>query len=294
MQGSAISREKLATVADELSLGVALESFVHLSHLELLHWLYSATGLVTDVHPREDMAWTLASQIMGIAVPDIKLDDVETGLAIQKSFLDFFAAVPFSLVIKQLTFAGEWRNEDYSDYAIRATQDHERHRGDFKTFQEAFAIESAGGIESYLIDIGNMLVHLYQKIHPNGDPPNEAQILESSKMLGNMLRVGISEGKFGKELPFVHIGAGLHALVRYRKEPVRKGDIYDFMHARTALPYCSYFLTEKRLGNLLTDRLLRYDAVYNCKVHWKMDEIVEEMEGLVGEANPAEPAKAPD
>lgn len=283
MRGSPVSREKLAAVADELSLGVTLEPFEQLSRLELIHWLRSTTGFGGELHPRQDMAWIRAGHIMGIMLPYNTPFDPKTELAIQKSMLDLITDMPFSLVVKQLNHAGNWKSRDYTDYAARATEEQERHKKDFKSFQDVFAIEVTGSMEAYIQELGDLILYLYKEEHPNDGLPTAAEVTESGRVLENILRFGIREGKLGKEFPFIHIGAGLHALVRYRNEPVRKGDIYDFMHARTALPYCNYFLTEKRLGNLLTDKQLRYVA-YDCKVLWKVDEIIEEMERLDGEA----------
>lgn len=280
MRSSPTSRDRLATVVDELGLGVTLEPPEVLLQLELRHWVKTIPGLERPVYPRVQLAWNRASHVCGISVPQNPNLIPETMLAIQKKHYDSMEQLPFPLLIKQLNFAGEWPQEDYSEYAAKATADQERHREDFRNFAEVFNIEITGGLDACVHDLGALMTEMYVQAHPNGVLPSGRETQRSGQMLVNLLREAFRLGKLHDELPFVHIGAGLHALVRYRREKVHKGDIHDFMHARVALPYCNYFFTEKRLGNLLTNKLLKFDEIYDCRVLWKTGEILCELEKL--------------
>jgi len=228
------------------------------------------------------MAWNSAGHLSGIMLPHGTPFDQATELAIQKSFFDKLGRIPFSLMVKQLWFAGEVPMVDYTEFAAHATREQERHRGDFKTFPEVFAIEISGVAEFYKEQLGQIMAEMYRADYPDGELPMDKEVRKLGNGLANLLHIAFTEGKLRQELPFAYIGAGLHALARYRGEKVSKGDIHDFMHARTALPYCNYFLTEKRLGNLLTDKLLGCDTLYGCRVLWKTQEIIDQLKRLSG------------
>ena len=97
-------------------------------------------------------------------------------------------------------------------------------------------------------------------------------------LVGNLFKYG----KVGASLPGIRILAGIHAALRYKRQPLKKGDMHDHMHARIALPYCDFFLTEKNLGNLLTRPPLEYDKLYGCRVLWQDEQILAALEELDG------------
>jgi hypothetical protein len=144
-----------------------------------------------------------------------------------------------------------------------------------------FLIEVAGALDAHKQMLEDTLIYLYESV--TGRRPTDAEIQLSATsrptltdLIQNLFRLR----KADRWLPGIRIIAGIHAAIRYRDQPNRKGDIQDHFHARGALPYCTAFLTEKNLGNLLTRPPLEYDQLFDCRVLWQDDEILSFLRAL--------------
>jgi len=84
----------------------------------------------------------------------------------------------------------------------------------------------------------------------------------------------------GLYLPSLDIGAMLQAKIIWNKtQKYKDGDLYDFRHATTALPYYDYFFTERSLHNMIKEEC-KYDKKYSCVVAFKNNEILDILEKL--------------
>lgn len=111
--------------------------------------------------------------------------------------------------------------------------------------------------------------------------PDELERSDSGQLFANMIYNLFKLNKIEQEIPSFRIHAGLHAAVRWdKKQRYQDNDMHDFRHAAAALGYCDYFFTEKRLCHLVTQDLLKYDILFNCRTLWKLDEVVECLQKL--------------
>lgn len=121
---------------------------------------------------------------------------------------------------------------------------------------------------------------MFQRIIGKKIEDTDTQSKDLTQGVSNLIFQAYKLGKLSTEFPQLHINSGIHAAIRYKNHTYNKGDFYDHLNASVALPYCDLFLTERVMGNLLTDKLLEYDKVYNCQVLWKDEEILEILKKL--------------
>jgi hypothetical protein len=276
------TRMATAKVIDELSDGVAIEPLNTLTQMELQHFLHSTTRPSGALHAANELVWTWPSWVMGLLKPYSKAFDEATNLAIQKAFFDTTTCMPFSSLVESLDGAPLSDFPYDTEESQRARTDETRqHKHEFKTFEDVFLIEVAGGLDALKDQIEEATAHIVAL--RMGRRPTQAEIENSRGTRPNLSDVICSAFKFnkvGKALPSIRIMSGIQAAIRYRDQPYKKGDMHDHLHACIALPYCNFFLTEKNLGNLLTHPPLQYDELYQCRVLWRDDEIIAAMRTL--------------
>ena len=130
-------------------------------------------------------------------------------------------------------------------------------------------------------EINDLLRHLYSSELGEPAPAADSRdALESERWGVNLIYHAYRLKKLTTQFPALHIFAGIHAAVRFRTQPHKKGDNWDHLHAHAALGYCNAFFTEKNLGNLLSSPPLRYAAAYGCRVLWKEDDVLSYLRSL--------------
>jgi hypothetical protein len=270
------TRAATANVIDRLSLNVAIEPFPVLDHMELLHFVRTATKRFDFVPPANEMAWTWPCWILGVAKPASAQLDRATNNALAKAFFDLVTHLPFShLVQSGLDAATPLSLYDTEESQRAKTQETRRHRHEFTTFQDVFLIEVAGIIDVLKPRLEAPIIDLYERSIGRRPTPEQVRASRLSRPnMADLIYSAFKHDKVGEGLPGVRILAGLHAAIRYRDQPHRKGDLHDHMHARIALPYCNIFLTERNLGTLLTQPPLQYAQLYRCRVMWEDAEIL--------------------
>lgn len=270
------SRSKTAQVMDRLCQGYALLPNDDLAHLEMSNFVLSSVIGKDRCHRNVEMAWTYPGYVLGLAHPTDTAFDPATELAIQKVLFEHTKHRTLEETIAVMDSHAQLRVLE-SDEAFQARQNTAcaQHEHEFKTFQECFVNEVVGSIDLYDDAISHALARAWE-LH-SGQPRSaeiERSLDDVKQRVSNMIAWAFKEGKWSSELPIFHIRCGLHAYKRFKHIPFQKGDQHDFSHARTALPYCNYFLTERRLGQMLCDDLLTMDKAYGCKIMWDPNEIV--------------------
>lgn len=82
-------------------------------------------------------------------------------------------------------------------------------------------------------------------------------------------------------LPFLTIGSGLHSLKRFDTcFKYRKGDHFDFMHSRRALPYADLFFIDRTMCNMIRDKRLKLDKTFKCDVFHSPEEGIKKLNEL--------------
>jgi hypothetical protein len=189
--------------------------------------------------------------------------------------------VPFSALVKAGQDGSRPVAFDTDDHYRKLNAGAQAHQHEVTSFDTVFLSEVAGTLDIYDELIPQLWVRIMEReTGTNVDPPTPAGAAESVRLTQNLVYHAYRLKKLKTELPFVHVVAGLHAAVRYRRQPYKSGDHWDFLHAHQALPYCNAFFTEKGLGNLLCIPPLKYDQAYGCRVLWDDKDVLAYLKSL--------------
>jgi hypothetical protein len=138
---------------------------------------------------------------------------------------------------------------------------------ELKSFEGTYDIELRGGIELAGDMVVECLTYLAEKeagLTDAGSPESRAELINMSR---NLLYFAMKKPEHRAALRTIHIGAALHASMRWDKQrKFRANDYYDFEHARAALSYCDVFLTEGPLHDMITRPQINLHSINGCKV----------------------------
>jgi hypothetical protein len=236
---------------------------------EVVHYVKTVIHGADTLYPLAELAWTYVPWLVGEAILHTDAFDEETLNAWRKALFDRFSEMPFSAL-----FAMEHDRDlpgtgfDEKKFQAQKTAVTRAHRHEFSSFNDVFLIEIRGQLDAITGTLADIAVKVLEA------KPKAAVPLVNA--IHSVFRCDV----VGAALPGLRIFAGIAAIKRYRNQPFKKGDLHDSMHARMALPYCDHFLTEKRLGNLLTQPPLEYDRLYDCQIIWREDEVLDAVSRL--------------
>ena len=130
----------------------------------------------------------------------------------------------------------------------------------------SFFCRSCGALDLYRPYFDDVLAYLYEP--DTGHPVNTAEKAkgEAGRQVAKTIYNGFKFNKLTSELPSLWLGAGFHASVRWDlKRKFKANDLPDFRNAVAAIPYCDFFLTERSLRHLVSDKNLRLETLFRCK-----------------------------
>jgi hypothetical protein len=278
-QANPLKRRETAEIIDELSLGIAIQPFLELLKIELLHLLLHFSGMHTL--PLENMVWLPVGYICGELIPTNTAFDAAIQTAIQKTMYDVMASSTFQAHIEALEPVATEMLHDDSEFQERQNTQCELHRHEFKTFHEAFMIEVRGFLDGIHAELDIALKQLYEKSSGILPDPNDMGATVAVRLYSNLLYHAYNEKKLTTEFPSLYIACGIHAATRHQNRTFSKGDRDDHLHAKSALPYFDIFLTERKLGTLLTSKPLEYDRQFSCEVLWNDDLILARLKEIL-------------
>lgn len=196
--------------------------------------------------------------------------DQETENALQKTFLDMFSCITFSEMVdihsESVFDIAHYCRFDTPEYLSERNSDNDSHKKNIRSYRQAYKIELAGMIDGMGPEIQDTLEYLYCRETGNRITEEERNESDSKRLLSNFLYHAFRMEKLSAEFPQLHVFASLHAALRYKQVKVKKGDFHDHLHACSALPYCDYFFTERKLANFLCSSPLCFDEQYHCKI----------------------------
>ncbi len=289
-QKDSISRKKTALVIEAFSHNVMLEAYPLLVRIEMLHMLSKLYKGDEHVYPLTQLVWGHCGHILGECVPGNTAFDGETQNALQKTFYDIMSSISFSEFADILSEANfdiaSYLCVDSAEYLKTRNHDNESHKKDFNSFKQVFEIELAGMVDEMRPDIEDAFAYLYFK--ETGKRPTKQEKAEgiADKLPTNFFFHAFRMNKLATEFPQLHIVSNIHAALRYKQIPFKKGDFHDHFHSCSALPYCDYFFTERKLANLLTSSPLCLDEQYNCKVLFDEEQIIGELQSVHSHSGP--------
>ena len=281
-QTDSATRASTAQVVQELSGGIAVQPFPVLFQAEILHFLVTTRPWDVDAYPVEQLAWTHVGNVFGHLSPVCSAFDPDTLRAIQKAWFDLMANVTFPTLAESLAPMPDELLHTPSEFYEWQNAQCEAHRGDYRSFKQAFLIELAGGLDVAKEELREAQLYLYERhTGQKGDRVAQDEVDDGVRKLSNLIYHAFRLDKIKKQFAGLRIMAGIHAAARHKAQKYQRGDRHDHLHARVALPYCDLFLTEKSLGHLVTTKPLEYDALYGCRVVWEPNEAVAAVKDLL-------------
>lgn len=264
-------RIELAKLVDELSSGVALQEPATLARIEWQEVVrdYFCPSELRD--PPLVLAWTRIPWLLGVVVP--RFDDLDPAVSEQLAS-DFFLLasdqITFRHMVEQL---GDEYPEtevfpDDSAYQLKKSKECEQYAHQVTSWEEVYNSEVAGSVLEHqwiITDILRQVLDLPGSGVPRRDYLRQMLALPEELVGRFLVAMVLSDGCVAVP-PGVRVHAGLHALRRKRKDYFRKGDFYDFGHARLAIPFCNLFATERALATNLRQRPLEVEKWSGCRV----------------------------
>ena len=263
-------------IIDELSQGIIICSEKERFSLELYNFFYHILEIETDEVLRENFWCKGVINIYGLQIPDIPNFTDEIKYTLQRnlydevqrySFLDYFNKVGMDKlkVYRNSKTDIDWFNENKQKYNIEK----------FKTPHQLHMFEIDSSIRGFYKD---HIEKIFKEVLTKQIKYKEEESMKREFHLRLIYTYFDKQWK-GLYLPSLDIGAMLHSKIVWNKtQKFKPGDINDFGHATTALPYYDYFFTEKSLHNMIKE--CKYDEKYSCTVASKNNEILDILEKL--------------
>ena len=253
------TRYATAELMDKLSGGLSFISQEARIQTEVSHYLHQLAGY--DVHPVEAKVWTRIPYVLGIQHPINRHFSPEEQSVMQKAFFDHLFS--FSLEQMTKTIANSWPQDSrFEGIAYRLNQLNERHSDCHRSFEATFRSEILS-----IIDLCSTTAHqVLSKIGAEGHTGAGVECADG-RSIAEFLKTLALEKSTSSMVRTLYISACLHAAVRWnRGKKLFANDLLDFQHAEAALAYCDFFLTDGPMRTLLTQKNLRLQEVFPCKV----------------------------
>lgn len=268
-QADVNTRRQTAKAIDLLSAQVAIQPTDVLIDTELYHLWMSRTRKDVKLYPREQLVWNYAGWTPGELFYRHDHFSQEMNDSLQKGLYDTMAALPFSSIIESTVNAKPASGLDVREYYQNINADCKAHQDEVTSFDAVFASEVLGALDVLRPIFCEFILERFAADTTDSPPALESPEVQTAGLsLAATIYEAYKTKRWTTEFPYVHILAGLHAATRYRRQSFSQGDLMDHHHAHAALAYCNVFLTEKHLGNLLTNRPLELARLYKCRVLW--------------------------
>lgn len=273
-QTDPVSRLRTCKIIDDLCRQIIIEPHILLYDIELTHLIALFISKRNELHQLNELVWGHAGHILGQSIPSIDALDKNPMNAFQKAFLDTLSEVTFSEMANIFATSPIKAPFDYPEYEEKRTCETTKHKDEFDTFQQVYEIELFGFLDEIKAGIYEVLNFLHLKKFHTPYP------IENVPMFMTYFLECFRQHKLTTEFPQLHINAKIHATMRYKNMPFKKGDFYDHFHASSAIPYCNYFFTEKKLAHFLIEYPLSLDKDYGCKILYKEEDVLKELKKL--------------
>lgn len=258
-------REATAELIDELSLGVSAIDPQLLLGTEVHRFLLAAKGGV-DLHTMQELIWTKVAYALGDVHPVLAGVDEDTQARMQCDFYDHLWDKPVAEIARAMGDDLQERR-DFKVLTAETNENNRKHRDELRSFEGAYDIELRGVVEIAGEVAADVITQLASREAGRELKLMSEERAQSVNMCRNLLYHAIKKPENRAALRTIHIGASIHAGMRWDKaRKFKPNDWHDFGHARVALGYCDAFLTEKPLHHLVTRPQLDLETVNGCRV----------------------------
>jgi hypothetical protein len=258
-------RRHTAEIMDELSTGVALRSPSGLRAAEFQFLLRTLAGQPVSEHHPINYAFSSLAELFGDLAIEKKGDPEAEAMG--KAALDGLSRLRFPDLLLAMPQIDRQLLEAYDR---RSPELHNR--------IAARRSRTPRTYEAYLgREIHGVLDWLKAEILPNfmalSNAPAEGGERACAKFI-ELLEAKHNRATLMRALPTLFLRAAIYAATDFKQRRYNDGDTFDHDHAIVALPYCQIFLTERKLGTLLTERPAQLDRDYACRILWDADEVL--------------------
>lgn len=268
------SRINTAKVIDIFSNSVCLIFELEREGLELQYYVRQKLLSENYLTPINEYVWLKIPYAMGLGIPYNDQVDAATQNEVQIKFFTYSWTVKLEELMEKYSRNDAIPFLDYTTTTDKLNEGKFNHQDEVKSITQLFKDELKGGLDFYLNTFERFFIWLY-KVSP--------KTLESLKVnfninnpvqLRNKIEKDIVDNDIDKYLPNIFINACIHTLMRWdRSRKFKPNDIYDFQHARAALPYYNYFFTEAPLKHIVYSKPYELANKYNCVVENNIKEV---------------------
>jgi len=261
------SRIKTAKVIDLFSNSVTLIFEFEREELELQYYIRQKLLNESFLTPIEQYVWVKIPYILGVAIPYNDNVDAETQKEIQFKCFKYSWTITLEEMMRNYLRNSVLPFLDTSQRAAKLNEGKFAHSDEMKSLSNLFKMELRGAL-SIIIEVVNDYFKILSKNKPEILSLLSSKLdIKSPKEFCNKIEGDILKDKIGKYLPDIYINTCIHTLMRWDKDrQFKANDIYDFEHARAALPYFQYFFTEGPLKHMLSIKPYELSKKYNCIV----------------------------
>lgn len=268
-----------AKIIDELSRGVTMAPPPIVLGTEIHAFLLASKGDV-DLHPMQELIWTKIANVLGVFSPKLDHLSLVDELTAQKQFFDHLWDHSLTDLVEVI--GDEARpSDEYDKLSKEINVLNADHSDELRSFVQTYDLELRGIIEIVGDVAADVILALAQQDAGHKLILNSDERANLVNMCRNLLYHGFKKPDAKSALRSIHIGAALHAGMRWDKErQFKPNDYYDFEHATAALGYCDMFFTDGPLHHLVTRPQLNLEVVNGCKVISDLQSAVEHVLSL--------------
>lgn len=261
-QGRRIGTAKLI---DELSLGVSMIPPTIMMGTEIHSFLLGGQRDV-DLYEMQELLWTKVAYVLGDTYPRLDQLSPSDELEVQKAFFDHLWDCSLSMVVETIGDQS-WGDDRFTALSQETNEKNAYHKDELRSFPQTYDIELRGVIEVAGDIAADVIHHLAEKEAGRKLLATNDERATTVNMCRNLLYRAFKKPETKKSLRCLHIGASIHAAMRWDKgRKFKPNDYYDIQHATAALAYCDVFLTESSLHYLVTRPQISLESINSCRV----------------------------
>lgn len=270
-QGDASTRSATAKVMDHLSCGLCMLNWIHLTGLEWeQHVAKTLLKLDGEINPFTKVGFWAGEHVVdyeGLPEPDRTIREklyIDHRWAM--SVNDYQAAPGFSK----------------PPQAFFTTFVADAEKGRNRQTQDPWPFASLAGAtrEQLFISLKDDFLASLQWLAP-------VQSEDAAMANISACRHPLVESPTPWTVPSLQVLAGIEAAATFLKRKVVENDIYDFLHAAEAIPYCDAFFCDNPIARLLRDKPLEFHKAYSTVILSRPHEIALHLENLATHTTPA-------
>lgn len=255
-----------AQLMEDLSRGVSMVPSQIIFGTEIYSFMAKLMG-DEDLYSLQDLVWTKVAYVLGDSYPSIGRLSISDELIIQRRVIDRLWDLSLSDMINLVDGEPDSPGDSFMKIAQEINTNNNINKDELRSYPQAYDIELRGMIDLLKEVTGSSVIRIMEKRAGRRFIPTPNQRATTENNFSNVLYFAIRKRGAANELRSLHIGASIHAAMRWDKSrKFKPNDFHDIDHATNALGYCDVFLTEHSLHHLVTLPMLKLQDLNDCQV----------------------------